>query len=318
MGTGELQAICQKLAADERERNTLLIADLSPYSAAMPNTLRTLLAEGLGTFILVLFGCGAVHSLVLTGAQSGLWQVAIVWGCGVAFAIYCVGAVSGAHINPAITIALASWGRFPWGMVVPYIVVQVAGAFVAAAALFLIYSPSLARKEQLLGVKRGELGSIVTASCYGEFYPAPGGVLSAEGKWSEAEWEVFQARATFREAFIAEVLCTAVLTLVVFAVSDERNKAAPGGLLAPLVIGLTVACLISVIAPLTQCCLNPARDFGPRLFTYFAGWGSAALPGPNGHGFVTVYIVAPIVGAVAGGGVYDRLIRPAFPHAEHD
>src|SRR6185295_7877823 len=128
----------------------------------------------------------------------------------------------------------------------------------------------------------------------------------------ESEWEVFQARATFPQAFIAEVLCTAVLALVVFAVTDGKNTAAPAGYLAPLVCGLTVACLISIIAPLTQCCLNPARDFGPRLFTYFAGWGSAALPGPNGHGFFTVYILAPILGAIAGGGVYDGLLKPAF------
>src|SRR5205823_10128473 len=75
----------------------------------MPSIARTLLAEALGTFILILFGCGAVHAAVLTGAQSGLWQVAIVWGMGVALAAYSVGGVSGAHINPAITIALAIW-----------------------------------------------------------------------------------------------------------------------------------------------------------------------------------------------------------------
>jgi len=278
----------------------------------MPSPLRTYLAEALGTFILILFGCGAVHSAVLTGSQSGLWQVAIVWGMGVAFAAYSVGGVSGAHINPAMTIALAVWGRFSWSNVAPYIVAQLCGAFVAAAALFVIYGPSLKQKEDKMGVTRGELGSIVTASCYGEFYPAPGGVLTAEGKWLESEWHVFKARADFPQAFIAEVLCTAVLALVVFAVTDGKNSAAPAPFLAPLVIGLTVACLISIIAPLTQCCLNPARDFGPRLFTYFAGWGSAALPGPNGHGFFTVYIMAPIIGAIVGGGIYDRLIRPAF------
>ncbi len=278
----------------------------------MPATLRTLLAEGLGTFILVLFGCGAVHSVVLTGSQSGLWQVAIVWGCGVAFAAYCVGGVSGAHINPAMTIALAVWGRFSWSKVGPYIMAQLAGAFLAAAALFVIYSPSLTVKEQAIGVQRGDPGSIVTASCYGEFYPAPGAALSADGRWSDRNWESFRVRATFREAFLAEVLCTAILALVVFAVTDGKNTAAPAGHLAPLVIGLTVACLISIIAPLTQCCLNPARDFGPRLFTYLAGWGSAALPGPNGHGVVTVYILAPILGAIAGGGLYEGLLKPAF------
>src|SRR3954470_13850950 len=122
---------------------------------------------------------------------------------GVAFAAYCVGGVSGAHINPAMTIALAVWGRFPWTNVGPYIVAQLGGAILAAAALFVIYGPSLEKKEEKMGVKRGEIGSIVTASCYGEFYPAPGGALTAEGKWDESEWKVFQARAGFNEAFLA-------------------------------------------------------------------------------------------------------------------
>src|SRR2546423_12497065 len=106
----------------------------------MPAPLRIYLAEALGTFILVLFGCGAVHAAVLTGAQSGLWQVAIVWGMGVALAAYSVGGVSGAHINPAMTIALAVWRRFPWKLVGPYIAVQLGGAFLAAAALYTVYS----------------------------------------------------------------------------------------------------------------------------------------------------------------------------------
>ncbi|MBW8883717.1 MAG: aquaporin, partial [Planctomycetia bacterium] len=242
----------------------------------------------------------------------GLWQVAIVWGMGVALAAYSVGGVSGAHINPAMTIALAIWRKFPWNLVGPYIAVQLAGAFLAAAALYSVYSPSIDRKHELMGVKKGDRGSVITASCYGEFYPSPGGALTAEGKWSEPEWEVFQARAGFQEAFTAEVICTAILALVVFAVTDPKNSAAPAGFLAPLIIGLTVAALISIIAPLTQCCLNPARDFGPRLFTFFAGWGTAALPGPNGHGFFTVYILAPILGAAVGGGIYERLLAPAF------
>src|SRR5438094_1155803 len=154
----------------------------------MPSLARTLLAEALGTFILILFGGGAVHASVLTGAQSGLWQVAIVWGMGVALAAYCVGGVSGAHINPAMTVALAVWRKFPWNMVGPYISVQLAGAFIAAAALYAIYSPSIDRKHEMMGVKKGDLGSVVTASCYGEFSPAPGDYLTAQGKWFESEW----------------------------------------------------------------------------------------------------------------------------------
>ena len=276
----------------------------------MPSLPRILLAEALGTFILVLFGCGAVHSAVTTGAQVGLWQVAIVWGLAVMFASYVSGGVSGAHINPAISIAFAVWGRFEWSKVGPYIAAQVGGAFVAAAVLFFIYGPNLDAKEQAMGVKRGETGSIVTAMCYGEYYPNPGGLPG--DKWSDAEWEKYSQRVPFGQAFVAELVCTAILALVVFAVSDSKNSGAPPSYLGPIIAGLTVAALISIIAALTQCCLNPARDFGPRLFAYVAGWGQAAIPGPNGHGFFTVYILAPILGGALGGGVYEGLIKPAF------
>jgi glycerol uptake facilitator protein len=271
----------------------------------MPHFLRVLAAEALGTFILVLLGCGAVHAAVLTGAQSGLWQVAIVWGLAVMFAIYVCGGVSGAHINPAMTVAFAAWGRFPWSKVGPYLAAQVAGAIAAASCLFFIYGPNLTAKERELGVTRGQPGSIATAMCYGEYYPNPGGLKLTAGNWSDTDWRQHQSRVPFLQAFIAEVLGTAVLALVVFGVSDGKNTSAPPAYLAPVFIGLTVAALISIIAPLTQACFNPARDFGPRLFAWSAGWGEAAIPGPNGHGFFTVYIVAPILGAVIGGGVYE-------------
>src|SRR2546425_1507481 len=100
-------------------------------AARPPPLLSRCLAEIIGTFILVFFGCGAVHAAVLTGAQSGLWQVAIVWGVAVTVAIYVVGGVSGAHINPAITVGLAAWRRFTWPQVAPYILSQLAGGFLA-------------------------------------------------------------------------------------------------------------------------------------------------------------------------------------------
>jgi len=113
---------------------------------------------------------------------------------------------------------------------------------------------------------------------------------------------------------VAEALGTMVLALVVFAVTDPRNTAAPAGRLAPVFIGLTVAALIAVIAPLTQACFNPARDFGPRVFAAFAGWGPIALPGrAAGAGTFTVYLFSPIVGALLGGGFYRHLVQPALP-----
>jgi glycerol uptake facilitator protein len=269
------------------------------------------LAEVIGTFILVFFGCGAVHVAVLTGAHKGLWQVAIVWGIAIMAAAYVVGGISGAHINPAITIALAAWGRFSWSQVLPYILAQLAGAILAAAALFAVYSPFLAQREQDQDVTRGQPGSEVTAMCYGEYYPNPG-LDATTPLYVQGKTDQLAAMVPTAAAFFIEVLGTSLLALVVFAATDEKNLPLPISRLAPVFIGLTVAILISVIAPLTQACLNPARDFGPRLFAWYAGWRNIALPGPNGSGFFTVYILAPIVGAVLGGGLYTRLLRPSL------
>jgi glycerol uptake facilitator protein len=270
------------------------------------------LAEALGTFILVFFGLGAVHAAVLTDAQKGLWQVAVVWGVAVMLAIYVTGAVSGAHINPAITLSLAVWNKFPWREVGPYVLSQTAGAFVAAAVLFAMYHPFLDAHEQDRHITRGEPGSEMTAMCYGEYFPNPS-ILTfpAQEPYSSRadEHAKLNARVSELAACGAEVLGTLLLALVVFALTDQRNQVAPAARLAPVFIGLTVAVLISVIAPLTQACFNPARDFGPRLFSFFAGWGEIAIPGPRG-GFFTVYILSPTVGAVAGGALYRGVVRP--------
>src|SRR3954471_9235692 len=103
-----------------------------------------IVGEFVGTFLLVFFGCGSVAAAVLTGAQVGIFQVAIVWGLGIATAIYLTGSLSGAHLNPAVTCALAAAGRFPRRRVVPYIVIQLAGAFAGAAMLHAVFGGSLA------------------------------------------------------------------------------------------------------------------------------------------------------------------------------
>src|SRR5688500_7978833 len=233
---------------------------------SMPTTFQKAIAEVVGTFILILFGCGAVHAAVLTGAQVGIWQAAIVWGFGVTLAVYVVGGISGAHINPAVTIALAAWGRFGWREVPAYIVAQLAGAFLAAAALFAIYAHNLTDRERELNVQRNGEGGVLTAMCYGEVYPSPGPLATSKEPFTMTKWDAYKTKGTHPIAFGAEVLGTAILALVIFALTDPRNEGGPPARTAPLFIGLCVALLISITGPLTQCCLNPARDFGPRLF----------------------------------------------------
>lgn len=266
-------------------------------------------AEFIGTYILVFFGVGSVHAAVLTGAQAGLWQVAAVWGVAISLAIYATGAVSGAHINPAITVAFTVFRGFPLRKVPGYIAAQVAGAFAGAATLYGLFHNLITRFEKAHSIARGAPGSELSAMVFGEYFPNP----ALFGPVHEAADAV-----TTLQAVCGEGLGTAFLAFFVFAVTDQRNRGRPHGTLAAPFIGFTVAIVISIIAPLTQAGLNPARDFGPRLFAWFAGWGRIAIPGPRG-GFLVVYILAPVIGSVLGAAVYQLLLRPGHAnHEQHD
>jgi glycerol uptake facilitator protein len=244
----------------------------------------------------------------LTGELTGLWQVGAVWGISIMLAIYVCGPISGAHINPAITLGLTCWGLFPKRRALPYIAAQTLGAFAAAAVLFALFQPFLRAKEDAKGVVRGQPGSEITAMCYGEYYPNPGPMAGGEMAYDRAAHQQFNLRVTTPIACLAEILGTAILALVVVSVTEPGSTNGPRNL-APVFIGLTITALICIIAPLTQACFNPARDFGPRLFAYFAGWGTIALPGPNGWPFLVVYVVSPIVGAVVGAGCYQLVLK---------
>ncbi len=257
--------------------------------------------EFLGTFLLVFFGCGSVAAAVLTGAQVGIFQVAIVWGIAIANAIYLTGSLSGAHLNPAVTIAFATWLDFPARRIPGYILAQSAGAFAASGALFVMNRGGLQAYELAHHITRGAVGSEATAMIFGEYYPNPGG---------QPLTPATRAVVSTANAFFAEAVGTAILVLVIFGCIDRRNRARPA-VLAPVTIGLTVTILISLIGPLTMAALNPARDLAPRLFSACAGWGTLPFTA-NGTGWLTVYIVAPILGAVAGGGLYHFFLKPHY------
>jgi len=268
-----------------------------------PTTLMTaMIGEYFGTFVLVFFGVGSVQAAVATGAQAGLWQVAVVWAVGVSLGIYTSASLSGAHINPAITVMAAVYDRFPLKRVIPYWVAQVAGAATATVVLYAMFSEAIIEFERAKGLLRGGPGSELSAMMFGEYFPNPAVYGTAEDAWRVI---------TPTSAFIAELIGTAMLAFIVCTVTHERNAARPPSAMGAVVIGLGVAAIISVVAPLTQAALNPARDFGPRLVAYFLGWGDIAIPGPR-NGFFTVYILAPICGAVLGGGIY-RLIASRLP-----
>jgi glycerol uptake facilitator protein len=257
--------------------------------------------EFFGTFLLVFFGCGSVAAAVLTGAQVGIFQVAIVWGLGIATAIYLTGALSGAHLNPAVTCALATSGRFPARRMAGYIMAQFAGAFAAAAVLHAVFAGPLLAYEQAHGIVRGAPGSEASAMIFGEFFPNPGG---------RPLTEAMRAMVPPGAAFFVEALGTAILVLVILAVTDERNAARPRELTAAT-IGLTITLLISLLAPLTQAGFNPARDLAPRAWSALAGWGSVPFA-VNGWGWLTVYVLAPLVGGQAGGILYRVFFRPGY------
>jgi len=263
---------------------------------------RQCVAELIGTFILVFFGVGSVQAAVLTGAQSGIWQVGVVWGVAIALAIYATSALSGTHINPAITLAFVAFRKFPPKKAPWYILAQILGAFLAAATLYALFGHVLTAFESASGIVRGRPGSELSAMVYGEYFPNP--AIGRALHWTADSVNHLQA-------MLGEGIGTAFLAFFVFALTDPRNRKGPGDKLFPLFVGLSVSIIISVIAPLTQAGLNPARDFGPRLFSYFAGWGHVAIPGPKG-GFFTVYILAPFLGALGGSAVYEYLIRPGL------
>jgi MIP family channel proteins len=241
---------------------------------------RELLAEFLGTFVLIVFGVGVVAQTVLSKGTAGTTlSINISWGLAVAMGCYVSAGVTGAHLNPAVTLALAAHRRFPWTKVLPYSLAQIAGAFVASAVVFVTYHEALAAFD---GGVRHVTGPLGTAGIWAT-YPQP--FLS-----------------TFPGGFIDQVVGTALLVGVILGITDTRNSPPPAGL-APVVVGLLVVLIGATFGFNSGYAINPARDFGPRLFTFIAGWGSEVFSA--GDNWWWVPIMAPCVGGVLGGWIYD-------------
>ncbi|ORY45159.1 putative glycerol uptake facilitator protein [Rhizoclosmatium globosum] len=270
----------------------------------MKTALRTYFAEFVGTFIYVFFALLQNSAGSIAGGLVGS-DGAVIDGLGVTLAIYCTGYISGAHLNPAVTIALAAWASFPWSNVVGYIAAQFIGALCAAGLNYGLYSSTVSRYEELNGIVRGSPGSERTAMIFGEYFPNPASYIIPAGASPEI-LATLQAHVTPGLAFASECVGTAILMLIILCLIDKKNASISPPLI-PLFIGATVFAIVAVLAPISQAGLNPTRDFAPRLVALAAGWGKIAIPGPQ-NGF-WVYIVGPIVGAQVGAAFHYVLFK---------
>lgn len=269
-----------------------------------------MLAEFLGTFVLLLLGCGSVAVAVAGLPGSGRqtadfgpanWLI-ISWGWGLAvvFGVYVAGGISGAHINPAVTLAFAVRRTFPAYKILPYWLAQLVGAFCGAALVYASYRWAIDAFDQGEGLARDE--SLTSYSIFATF-PAEyfGGSI-----WGP---------------LIDQIVGTGILLLLICALIDTKNTA-PSANLGPFLIGLVVAVIGLTFGPNAGYAINPARDFGPRLFAYFEGWGAIALPGTFEwfSNYWWIPIVGPLIGGIAGVLVYDLFIAPVIKaraaHAE--
>ena len=247
--------------------------------------MQTYLAEVIGTMILILLGDGVVANVLLErskGQNSGWIVITAGWAIAVAVAVYAVGRISGAHLNPAVTIALATIGSFSWADVPAYIGAQVLGAMLGATLVWLMYLPHW----RITNDQGAKLGVFCTA-------PA--------------------IRHTGAN-FVSEALGTAVLLFGILAIAaNAQTLSKPGDVdlsfvfsrgLQPLLVGILVFGIGLSLGGPTGYAINPARDLGPRI-------AHAILPIPGKGGSDWAYawlpVVAPIVGGVAGAGLYSLI-----------
>lgn len=258
------------------------------------------LGEFMGTFVLIMLGCGSVAMTVAALNQSGRGTASFVaqadwliiawgWGFGVTFGVYIAGGLTGAHLNPAVTLALATFRGFEWRKVPHYIIAQVAGAFVAAAVVYGNYQAAIDSLERAQHIVRGAASSVPTFSIFATF-PA-----KYFGAWPGP--------------FIDQVIGTGLLIMLIFALIDTMNSP-PKANLAPLIIGFIVVAIGLSFGADAGYAINPARDLGPRLWAWIEGYGKIAVPGDYGNinSYMWIPIVGPIVGGLIGGWLYNLFV----------
>ncbi|XP_044299867.1 aquaporin-3 [Varanus komodoensis] len=243
---------------------------------------RQALAECLGTLILVMFGCGSVAQIVLSkGSHGHFLTVNLAFGFAVTLGILIAGQVSGGHLNPAVTFAMCLMAREPWIKLPVYAIAQTVGAFLGAGIVFGLYFDAIwafAGNQLLVLGPNGTAGIFAT-------YPS----------------EHLNSVNGFFDQFIG----TAALLVCVLAIVDPYNNPVPRGLEA-FTVGFVILVIGTSMGFNSGYAVNPARDFGPRLFTAIAGWGSEVFT--TGRHWWWVPVVAPFLGAVAGVAVYQLMI----------
>jgi glycerol uptake facilitator protein len=264
-----------------------------------------LIAEYVGTMILILLGVGVVAQVVTSeGALGDHDSIAWAWGLGVTFGVYVAARISGAHLNPAVSLALAVFADFSWRKVLPFAVAQTAGAFTAALIVRWAYADAI-----------GLVDPDHTIATQGIFSTLPGnGSLDISTS----------------TAFLDQIIGTAILLFLVMAVTDARNSA-PVAWVAPIVIGLIVVAIGMAWGTNAGYAINPARDFGPRLASFITGY-ETAFEDQRGALYFWVPLVAPLIGGLIGAGAYRGLgqflppedepqepgrIPTATPHGDH-
>jgi glycerol uptake facilitator-like aquaporin len=209
-------------------------------------------------------------------------------------------------LNPAVSIALAVFRskEFTPRICLCYVLSQIVGSFLGALLVFGLFNDFLVAYEAKNNIVRGSVASIGQAMIYGEFFPNPAIIphLSADSSRLPG--------GSVGHAFAMEFVGTMLLMFLILAIVDRNQNTLKNKELVPFIIGLALTSICAVVAPSTEACLNPARDFGARLVALAMGYGKVALPGPRNE--MWVYMFAPILGALAGALMHDLLIAPGL------